>query len=273
MLIWRAGLNRDLSVLLRCFHPAPAALLLCVLSSAIAQGCSPGARTPDIRVAAATNIKPALELIETTFEVETGLSVSVTYGATGKLTAQILAGAPFDVFLAADEARPNLLEQRGIVVDGTLKPYAEGGLMVWLPKAEQAPGSLAAALADPSVRHIAIANPDLAPYGLAAKDVLANIGLADTVEAKLVFGENIGQAFALVASGNADAGFIAASQSGRASQTGQLIAIDRDLHSPILQSGVVLERATDNADVLLFHAFIYSAPSHAILASHGYGVP
>ncbi|MEM7767580.1 MAG: molybdate ABC transporter substrate-binding protein [Pseudomonadota bacterium] len=221
-------------------------------------------------MAAATNVKPALGAIIDAFEQDTSLTVSVTYGSTGKLTTQILDGAPFDIFLAADTEGPEQLDPSGALASrGARRPYAIGKLMLWAP--DHAPGlTLEDVLGDPAVRYIAVANPDLAPYGRAAMETLDALGADAALSGKLVHGENIGQAFTLVATGNAQAGFIARSQEGRAS--GTVLPIPAAAHAPIVQDAVLLS-GPERPAAAAFFAFLFDEPSRAIFAAHGYTEP
>ncbi len=239
-------------------------LLILLLSACSAQ------QAPTIKVAAASNTRPALAEIVAAFEADTGTGVSVTYGSTGKLTTQILNGAPFAVFLAADQAGPARLDAAGRVAQRGPQSYAVGQLVLWHP-GRPSGTDLLGPLTDPGTRHIAIANPDLAPYGRAAMDVLDRLELADAVSDKLVSGENIGQVFALVATGNAQAGFIARSQLGRTE--GGWTPVPRDLHAPILQDAVRIEGQGNAEAADAFLAFLQSDRAKGILAAHGYAAP
>src|SRR5690606_17187656 len=148
---------------------------------------------------------PMAALVER-FEAETAHRVRITTGSTGKHYAQIRNGAPFDAFFAADAERPRLLEDAGVGVPGSRFTYAIGRLALWSPRSEyvDAEGKIRE---DGGFRHLAIANPSLAPYGAAARDVLAAKGVLDALERKLVFGEDVGQTFGFVHSGAAELGF------------------------------------------------------------------
>lgn len=222
-----------------------------------------------VRVAAASNVRTALEEVIVVFERQAGAEVVVSYGATGKLTTQILNGAPFDVFLAADQEGPAHLAAAGLLADNSPRSYARGRLVFWHPGGD-ATGSLAARLEDPGIRHVALANPLLAPYGRAAEQTLERLGVAEAVSGKRVQGENIGQAFALVATGNAQAGFIAASQV--AGTDGDWWAVDPSLHRPIIQDAArIAGRGGPQADA--FFNFLFSDAAREILARHGYDAP
>ncbi|MCY1127157.1 molybdate ABC transporter substrate-binding protein [Frigidibacter sp. RF13] len=221
-------------------------------------------------IAVATNFAPVAEELAQAFAAETGDEIRITAGATGKLSAQIAAGAPFDAFLSADNATPARLLAEGLAVEGTARPYALGRLALWSADPVRDLSDPAAALR--AARHVAIANPDLAPYGLAAMEVLDHLGLTGEVQPKLVTGENIGQAFSMVASKAADVGFIAAS-SLTAETGGSAWAIPAEDHAPLIQSAVLLAHGADNKAAAGFLAFLASPVAREMIGSAGYGLP
>lgn len=165
----------------------------------------------ELRVAVASNFRDAMHAVITRFEAEQRLRVVGIYGSTGKHYAQILNGAPYDAFFAADAERPRRLEAEGRIVPGTRFTYARGRLVLWSPRPDlvDAAGEI---LCRGDFRHLAIANPDLAPYGAAARAVLQTLGCWERLQPRLVRGENIAQAFQFVMSGNAELGLVARSQ-------------------------------------------------------------
>ena len=168
------------------------------------------ARCDEIRIATASNFRHAALEIAQAFNQASGHQATLIFGATGKHYAQITHGAPFDVFLAADRNRPERLESEGSAIAGSRFTYAVGRLALWSPgNKNTADGEI---LREGGFRRLAIANPDLAPYGLAAKETLLNLGLWESLTGKLVRGENIAQAFQFTYSGNADLGLVAHSQ-------------------------------------------------------------
>lgn len=195
----------------------------------------------------AANAAEAVEALAADFEQRTGHRVTVTVGSTGKLYAQILHGAPFDVFLAADQERPRLLVEQGLAVADSRRTYAIGRLVLWSsdPTLEASVETLRAG----SFRRLAIANPDLAPYGAASRDALRELGLWESLRPKIVVGENVGQSFTMAASGNAELGFVALSSvlSPRNGREGSYWEVPAKLHSPIRQDAVLLERGEGNA--------------------------
>lgn len=237
----------------------------------------------DLRVAVASNFTVAAEALADRFGVVSGHRVVLVSGSTGKLYAQILNGARLDAFLAADSRRPELLERHGLAVAGSRFTYARGRLALWSPR----PGYVDAAgsvLDAGGFRHLAIANPRLAPYGRAARETLEGRQLWTTLAGRVVQGENIAQAFQFVASGNAELGFVAYSQviaagqvgaveqSGRAerSLTGSLWLVPRDLYTPIDQQAVLL---SDFEPSRQFLSFLAGEEAGALLESYGYERP
>ncbi|MEM7636252.1 MAG: molybdate ABC transporter substrate-binding protein, partial [Pseudomonadota bacterium] len=203
-----------------------------------------------------------------------GHSVVLVAGATGKLATQILAGAPFDVFLAADQARPELLIDKQAAVAGSRFTYATGTLVLWSRDRLPLTGSELGSLDATRVSRIAMANPKLAPYGLAAEQALDRLGLLKALAGRFVYGENIGQTFAMAASRNVTAGLIAKSQlaSLAEDQRGHWIDVPGTLHEPILQDGVLIMRAGDNTAARLFMSFMKSDKVAGIISRFGYGV-
>ena len=230
-----------------------------------------GARTPaqaqtapsTALAAVAANFAGAAEALAADYQTRTGHHITLTTGSTGKLYAQILQGAPFDLFLSADAATPALLQTKG---HGAPVAYAIGQLVLWVPIGS---GDPAALLASPDIRHIAIANPDLAPYGLAAREALTTMGLWQSLLPKIVMGQNVGQTHALVASGAAEAGFIAASGLDPAA-TGLRWTVPDSYHAPIRQDAQVLARGATNPAATGFLTYLTTLEARAIIESFGY---
>jgi molybdate transport system substrate-binding protein len=242
----------------------------CAFLALLVLGAEPALSGDRVTVAVASNFSRAAAELSEQFADDTGITVRISNGSTGKLYAQILNGAPFDVFLAADAERPILLEQSGHAVAGTRATYAEGALVLWSGEAGDCP----AALRDEHGGRVALANPATAPYGKAAIEYLSAEGLWDMVSGRTVYGENINQALQFVATGNATIGFIAKSQLGapqlpRAACTWELPASS---YSSLEQQAVLLTRAADNEGALRFIEYLRSEAAHEILTRHGYGV-
>jgi len=227
------------------------------------------AQSPDARIAVATNMVTAMDALETDFETQTGYEISVSSGSTGQLYAQIVQGAPFDVFLAGDQERPRLLAERGIGVAGTQHIYARGRLLLWSAYPDYFGPGGPIILEAGEYRHLAMANPDLAPYGLAAYQSLMSLGLYEALSDRIVMGANIGQTYSLIASGNAQLGFIASAQMP---DTGSVWIVPDSLHDPILQDAVLLQRASENPAARAFMDYLQSEPARAILRANGYEV-
>jgi molybdate transport system substrate-binding protein len=225
----------------------------------------------EIRVATASNFRSAMTVLVREFGQASEHRVVPVYGSTGKHFAQIINGAPFDAFFAADTLRPERLEQDGLVVPGSRFTYARGRLVLWSPRAAYIDdhGDI---LAQGNFRHLAIANPELAPYGAAARDVLRSLGLWQELSERLVQGENIGQAFLFVRSGNAELGFVAWSQlvSGPQPVEGSFWQVPENLYRPVNQQAVVL---TDNEATRAFMSFMHSEEAARIIRDHGYATP
>jgi molybdate transport system substrate-binding protein len=246
-------------------------LFFCLLILLLAVPANAGQAT----VAVASNFAvPARELAER-FEERTGNRLTISSAATGKLYAQIVNGAPFDVLLAADRQRPKLLEEDGWGVEGSRFTYAVGSLVLWSRDPAYAGRNCLGALAAIGTRKLAIANPLTAPYGLAARQYLQAAALWDGVEPQLVFGENIAQALHFVATGNAALGLIAAAQAEdqRLPQATCRVPIPTDTHEPIEQQAILLKRAAANAAAAEFLQFLGSPAGRAMITAYGYSVP
>ena len=225
-----------------------------------------------LTVAVARNFEPTLRILVEDFEAETEHKVEIASGSTGKLYAQIIHGAPFDVFLAADQVRPSKLETAGAAVQGSRFTYAIGRLVLWDPEGT----SLSpAALSQTDAHFVAIANPDLAPYGAAAASVIDALSRAYPIQGQLVYGEDVGQVFAFVTTGNAQLGFIAKSQilSLPEDQRGAYWEPDGTMYSAIRQDAVLLGRASENEAAQAFLAYLRRPSTHSRLSELGYFVP
>jgi len=232
--------------------------------------------TQAVRVAAAADLKFAMEELSKEFERKTGTRVEMTIGASGNFFGQIQSGAPFDLFFSADMEYPKKLEAAGFAESGTPFEYALGQILIWTPA-----GSLVNvaqdrwnALLDARVQKIAIANPALAPYGRAAVSALQKAGIYQQVKTKLVYGENISQAAQFVQSGNAQAGIIAHSLAlSPGMKEGKMWVIPTDMHPPIEQGAIVLKNSKNKAAALEFLNFVKSSAGKAILEKHGFAIP
>jgi len=222
-----------------------------------------------VRVAVASNFTGAIEALAEQFEQTSEYEVTISFGSTGKHYAQILNGAPFDLFFAADAHRPRLLEPEGVAVAGSRMTYAMGRLVLWSPMPDLV-DSEGMILERGDFEHLAIANPDLAPYGLAAMEVLEGRGLWVDLQSRIVRGENVGQAYQYVHSGNAELGFVAYSQVMRpgAAIEGSYWEVPISLYSPIEQQVVLL---VESVAARAFLDFVRSDEGLDIIRGYGYG--
>lgn len=231
----------------------------------------------DLPVAAAASLRVALDEIAQLFEKSSGSKIKISYGATGNLVRQIEEGAPFELFLAADEASVARLEKNG-KTDGAGSALVDGRLAIVVPKgspvtADPSLEGLKKALADGKVKHVSIANPELAPYGKAAREALQKAGLWDQVQPLLVQGENIGQAAQYVTTGAAEVGLVAQSllfAPDVASKVDQA-AVDTSFYLPIRQAMAVLKNAS--ATTKSFHEFLKSKEAAAVFEKNGFSIP
>lgn len=231
------------------------------------------ARADTALVAVAANFSGAAERLAPMFTAATGHDLQLTTGSTGKLYAQILEGAPFEVLLSADASTPQKLISKGKAVAGTGFTYAVGQLALYSADADRIGTEGKAALTDPGLRFIAIANPDLAPYGVAARETLQAMGIWDDVAPRIVMGQNIGQTHALVDTGAAEVGFVALSAiSGpEGVAKGSHWRVPQEMFQPIRQDAVLLLAGQDNPAAVAFLAFLRSAPAIEVMAAYGYG--
>jgi molybdate transport system substrate-binding protein len=244
-------------------------LVFAVFSGALLASPLAG-RGEEVLVGVATNFASAIERLEPEFETLFGHDLVVTSASTGKLYAQIVHGAPFQVLLAADQARPARLVSAGLAVGSTIRTYAIGRLVLWSPDPRRLSQGGRRALEEARFRKLAIANPDLAPYGAAARKTLIALGLESRLEDRIVMGENIGQTFSLVATGNAELGFVAASQAARAGGSGW--SVPQELHDPIRQDAVLLNAGAESVAARSFLDFLETSAARSLIRDSGYEV-
>jgi molybdate transport system substrate-binding protein len=223
----------------------------------------------EIRIAVATNFASAMEELVSTYEAAGEHTVVVSTGSTGAHYAQIKNGAPFELFFAADAVRPALLEDEGLAVRGSRFTYAVGRIALWSPR-EGFVDAEGRVLETASFRHLAIGNPELAPYGAAAREVLERRGLWGKLRDRIVQGQDIGQTYGFVYSGNAELGFVAYSQIVRPNRPieGSFWLVPESLHQPIEQQAVILKEVRA---ARAFLEFVKSSDARAIIRSYGYG--
>lgn len=249
-------------------------LMLCAALTWILAATAP-ALAASVRVAVAANFHNPLKAIAAAFEKETRHTISIIPGSTGKLYAQIVNGAPYDLFLAADDKRPALLEKESKAAPNTRFTYALGRITLWSPDPGTDITDAKAALLGKNVKRIAIANPKTAPYGHAALQTLTKLGLLEPLKARLILGENIGQTFQFVSSKNAQLGFIALSQVLDPANKipGSRWDVPDDFHDPLRQDAVLLKRAQANPAARDLLQFLQSGKARSIMEQLGYRLP
>ena len=250
----------------------PPALLRIVaaLAAAVAlAGCSgeSGSGPTPVRAAVAANFAGAQAELAALFEARTGLRVETSSGSSGQLYAQIRNGAPFHLFLSADDERPLALEREGLTVPGSRFTYARGRLALYGPGLDVSAGG--ADLLSQAVTHVAIANPETAPYGAAALDALAALDLLEQVRPRLVQAESVAQVQQFVGSGAAEMGFLALAQV-RGEPPERLWLVPEDLHRPIVQDAVLLREGAGDEGARAFLEFLRGPEAAAVLEAHGY---
>ncbi|HEK1767606.1 TPA: molybdate ABC transporter substrate-binding protein [Pseudomonas putida] len=227
----------------------------------------------EVQVAVAANFTAPIQAIAKDFEKDTGHKLVAAFGATGQFYAQIKNGAPFEVFLAADDSTPAKLEQEKDIVEGSRFTYAIGTLALWSAK----PGYVddkGEVLKKNGFQHLSIANPKAAPYGLAATQVLDKLKLTEATKGKIVEGQNITQAFQFVSTGNAELGFVALSQiykDGKV-ENGSAWIVPSSLHDPIRQDAVILNKGKDNPAAKALVEYLKGPKAAAVIKSYGYEI-
>lgn len=227
-----------------------------------------------VLVAVASNFSKPMTEIAAEFEKATGHSAKLSFGSSGKFVSQLENGAPFEVLLSADDKGPQKLEQAGLAVPNSHFTYALGKLVLWsaTPGYVDDQGKI---LSTGGFKHLALADPKLAPYGAAAVQVLKGLNLQDKLSPLFVLGENIAQTHQFVSTGNAELGFVALSQvidNGKIAG-GSGWAIPADLYEPIRQDAVLLTLGAENTAAIALLNYLKSAPALAIIEKYGYGLP
>jgi len=230
------------------------------------------AQADEVQVAVAANFSAAAQKIAAQFEKDTGHVVKLSFGATGKFYAQIEAGAPFDVLLAADQTTPGKLVTEGKAVPTTLHTYAIGKLVLWSadPALVDAKGEV---LKSDKWKHLSVADAKLAPYGQAARETLAALKLTDAVQSRVVTAENIGQALQFAQSGNAELGFVALGQvqpPDGSKPAGSLWLVPDSLYTPIKQDAVVIASTKVSKAATEFVDYLASDKARVVIKAHGY---
>lgn len=226
-------------------------------------------KADEITIAVASNFTSTLEKIRQQFELQTSHKITLVNGSSGRLYAQITNGAPFDLFLSADSAKPQALEQAGFIEKGNRHAYALGKLVLW-SATEGLDVSNPEILRSDVITRLAIANPRVAPYGEAAISVLQNLGLEARYSGRLVQGENIAQTFQYVDSGNATAGFVALSQVLGRPGVGTYWEVPSTMHQALVQELAIINPSTA---VMTFVAFLASNEVRDLIKESGYDLP
>jgi molybdate transport system substrate-binding protein len=231
----------------------------------------------ELNVAAAADLSAALQEVAANYQKRTGVTMKLSFGASGSLTQQIQNGAPFDVFFSADMDYPRQLVANGQGDGATLYRYAVGRLVLWVPNDSllDLEHKGMDVLLDPSVKKIAMANPQHAPYGRAAAAALKHYGLYEKVGARLVLGENVAQTAQFVESGNAQVGFVALAHAmAHAMQgKGKYWIIPEEAHPPLDQGVVLISRSPHEQDAAAFLEYVKTAEAATVLRRYGFSVP
>jgi molybdate transport system substrate-binding protein len=231
-------------------------------------------RAEEAMVAVAANFSASMQQIAALFQKETGHQIKLSFGASGGIYAQIKNGAPFDLFLSADQLTPQKLEAEGLGVPNSRFTYATGQLVLW-SKQEGLVDAKGHVLQNKSIQRIALANPKLAPYGAAAMETMTNLGLLKELQSKLVQGDNIAQTYQFVSTQNAQIGFVALSQvfaNGNIT-SGSAWIVPGNLHQPIQQDVILLRKGQDNKAATALLLYLKGEQAKKIMKSFGYLSP
>jgi len=235
--------------------------------------CIGTAHAGDVQVAVAANFAGPMEKLAAEFQKDTGHKAIVASGATGKFYAQIRNGAPFEVLLSADDETPARLETEGHVIPKSRFTYAVGRLVLWSAKADYVDAA-GAVLKTGDFKHLSIANPKTAPYGAAAMAVIDKLGLAATLQPRIVQGENIAQAWQFASTGNAELGFVAQAQVWRDGKftAGSGWIVPANMHAPIRQDAALLTRGAKNPAAQALLDYLRTDKAKALIRTFGYEV-
>lgn len=226
-----------------------------------------------VSIAAASDLQSVMPQVAARFEKETGIAVKLSFGSSGNFFAQIQNGAPYDLFFSADIDYPKKLEAVGLTEPGSLYQYANGKIVLWVPKGSAISVNQGLkALLDPSVKRVAIANPAHAPYGRAAESALRRAGLWDQLSSKLVVGENISQTAQFVQSGNADVGIVALSLvlAPAMKDEGKYFVVPQDLYQPLKQGAVIVKSSSHPELARRFMDFLKTSEIQSFLKQYGF---
>lgn len=245
-----------------------------LLAAGLLNGCGAAgdsAREPlTLVISAASDLQLAFQEIAAEFERETGLRVVLNFGASGQLAQQVAQGAPVDVFASADAGYVDELEAEGLIVPDTRLVYGRGRLALWSPADARVRVQRIEDLTRPSIRRIAIANPEHAPYGVAARAALRNAGIWEAIQPKLVLGENVRQAMQYAETGNVDVALVAHALT--IEMGGHAVEVPDSLYQPLEQTLAVVQNAPHEAEAHLFVEWLQQSPvAREILDRYGFG--
>ncbi len=244
-----------------------------ILAALILNGCTrQTSETPrQITVAAASDLGPAFEELGREFEKQSGTKVVFSFGSTGMLTRQISNGAPMDVFASANVSFVDDLEKQGLIIPDTRALYARGRITLWTTNDAAFKPAQISDLSRPEVERVAIANPDHAPYGTAAKQALETAGIWEAVKGKLIYGDNVRQTLQFAQTGNVEVAIVALSLS--LGSDGRWVLVPEELHKPLDQALAVLKSTQHEQEARRFALFINSPPGRTIMRKYGFTLP
>lgn len=247
------------------------AICALTLSLIAAFGCRSGSSTtapPTLTIAAASNLTDTFEELSPRFTAATGVRLIVSFGATADLAKQIEHGAPFDIFMSADAEHVEQLDGKGLLTSGSRKIYGRGRLVMWLPASSKLTAQRIEDIKATEFERIAIAKPDVAPYGKAAVEALRALGLWEAFEPRVIYSQTVSQAKQYAATGNAEVAFIplALVKPGE----GRYIEIGSDLHQPIEQAMAIMKESKQQDAARRFLDFLSGSEGQQLLAKHGY---
>lgn len=239
------------------------------LIATLLASCAMPAFANDVSVAVAANFTEAAEEIATAFNAATGHTARLSFGASGQFYTQITQAAPFEVFLSADDERPALAVEEGFGVEGSVFTYAIGQLVLYSTDAALVTGE--ETLTAGEFQKLSVADPETAPYGVAAIETMTALGVIEVLRPKFVTGTNISQAYQFVQSNSAEIGFVALSQISQV-EGGSRWIVPAELHEPIRQDAVLLKTGEDNPAATAFVNFLKGDQAHAIIEKYGYAL-
>lgn len=246
-----------------------------ILFLGLVLACVAFAEPKTLRIAAASDLEPALPPIMAAFHKQTGIEIEAAYGSSSTLATQIINGGPYDLFLAADLSFPEKVIDAGLGDNANPVPYARGSLVLWVRKDSPIRHLTVDTLRDPSLGRVAVADAARAPYGRAAQAAIESLGLTDALKTKLVIAENIAQAAQFVESGNAEVGLISLTSalSPRLKKAGNYVEIPTNDYPPIVQGAVVIKDSLDSDDAHRFLDYLTSSAAKGQLAGFGLKAP